>query len=96
MEPHFYPEVSQEEIEKERQKARALRKTPWWKRKCAKGICYYCQNRFKPTDLTMDHLVPIIRGGRSLKGNLVPCCKECNNKKKHWLAFEWEEYTKGR
>jgi len=41
----------------------------------------------------MDHKVPIIRGGKSVKGNLVPCCKPCNDKKKHKLAFEWEEYT---
>ena len=38
----------------------------------------------------MDHLVPLIRGGRSTKGNLVPACKECNTKKKHQLAFEGE------
>jgi 5-methylcytosine-specific restriction enzyme A len=38
--------------------------------------------------LTMDHLVPLIRGGRSTKGNLVPACKPCNTKKKHQLVFE--------
>ena len=39
--------------------------------------------------LTMDHVVPIVRGGRSTKGNVVPSCKDCNSKKKHRLA--WEE-----
>lgn len=38
----------------------------------------------------MDHVVPLVRGGRSTKGNLVPCCKACNTKKKHHLAFELE------
>jgi 5-methylcytosine-specific restriction endonuclease McrA len=38
--------------------------------------------------LTMDHVVPIVRGGRSNKGNLVPACKPCNDAKKHRLAFE--------
>ena len=38
----------------------------------------------------MDHLVPLVRGGRSTKGNLVPACKECNTAKKQRLAFEWE------
>ncbi len=38
--------------------------------------------------LTMDHVVPIIRGGRSTKGNVVPACKSCNAKKKHRLAWE--------
>jgi 5-methylcytosine-specific restriction endonuclease McrA len=39
----------------------------------------------------MDHLVPIIRGGKSTKNNLVTACKECNNKKKHSLPLEWQE-----
>jgi 5-methylcytosine-specific restriction endonuclease McrA len=37
----------------------------------------------------MDHLVPLIRGGRSNKGNLVPACKDCNNRKQNKLAFEF-------
>ncbi len=93
MESFHPPDMSPEDLQRERQKARTLRKSPWWKRKCARGICTYCQERFKPSELTMDHRVPMIRGGRSTKQNLVPCCKECNNKKKHRLAFEWEEYT---
>ena len=40
----------------------------------------------------MDHLVPVVRGGRSVQGNLVPACKECNNKKKYLLPTEFEEY----
>ncbi len=36
----------------------------------------------------MDHLVPIIRGGKSTKGNLVPSCKKCNSERKHRLPFE--------
>ncbi len=38
----------------------------------------------------MDHLVPLVRGGKSSKGNLVPACKDCNNKKKYALPWEWE------
>ena len=93
MENYFFPGITPEEIQKERSRARELRKTFWWKRKREKGICFYCEERFRPSELTMDHLVPIVRGGKSKKGNLVPCCKECNNKKKNSLAFEWEGYT---
>jgi 5-methylcytosine-specific restriction protein A len=42
----------------------------------------------------MDHIVPLIRGGKSTKGNLVPACKDCNNKKKYLLPIEWDEYLK--
>jgi 5-methylcytosine-specific restriction endonuclease McrA len=36
----------------------------------------------------MDHLVPIIRGGKSTKGNVVPSCKKCNSERKYRLPFE--------
>ncbi len=42
----------------------------------------------------MDHLVPLGRGGKSVKGNLVPACKDCNNKKKTMLPLEWDEYMR--
>ena len=86
----FIPEVSEDFIRAERQKAKALKKSRWWQRKVSKGICYYCGGRFSPSELTMDHVVPIIRGGRSEKNNLVPACRECNAKKKHQLGFEFE------
>ena len=40
----------------------------------------------------MDHLVPLVRGGKSTKGNLAPACKRCNNQKKSLLPVEWEQY----
>ena len=91
MEP-FTSDVSEEEIRQEKIKARRLRKSQWWQRKCAGGVCYFCGRKMLPKELTMEHVVPIIRGGRSSKGNLVPACKECNNRKKYLLPLEWEEY----
>lgn len=79
-------------IAREKAKARALRKTHWWQRKIANGICYYCGSKVGPQNLTMDHIVPLSRGGRSSKGNIVPACKECNNKKKWMLPLEWDYY----
>lgn len=69
-------------MKRERDKARELKKSVWWKQKKALGICHYCNLHVKPENLTMDHLVPIARGGESMKNNIVPCCKECNAKKK--------------
>jgi len=69
-------------IKKEREKARELRHSAWWKQKLADGICHDCGRKFAAKDLTMDHLVPLARGGASTKNNLVPACKECNAKKK--------------
>ena len=90
----FLITVSDEEIRRERQKARELRASQWWKRRRSAGTCHYCGKKVPPRLLTMDHIVPIIRGGKSTKGNVVPACKECNTKKKHSLPMEWEEYIK--
>jgi len=69
-------------VAREREKARALRKSAWWQRRVQKGICAYCGRSVAPRELTMDHVVPVARGGRSARGNVVPSCKECNSRKK--------------
>ncbi len=86
--------VDEAQFRQERDKARKLRKSRWWQNKLAQGVCYYCGKKTPPSQLTMDHVVPLSRGGKSTKGNLVTCCKECNNKKKKLLPLEWEEYMK--
>ena len=91
MEPFISP-VTEEEIKQEKTKAQRLRRTQWWRKKCAQGICFFCRKKISPRELTMEHIVPLIRGGKSSKGNIVPACKECNNKKKYLLPIEWEEY----
>ena len=89
----FISNVTEKEVKRERAKAQILKKSQWWKRKCAEGRCYYCKKKVAPKELTLDHMVPIIRGGKSTKGNIVPVCKECNNKKKYLLPIEWAEYV---
>lgn len=88
----FFLDIDEQQMRREREKARELRKQGWWKNRVASGICHYCQRTFPPKELTLDHIVPIARGGRSTKGNCVPACKECNNQKKDLLPLEWEEY----
>jgi len=84
--------TDEKDLKKQKAKARELRNSQWWKRKLSKGECYYCGKTFLPKELTMDHVVPVSRGGKSTKGNLVTACKDCNNKKKNLLPMEWQEY----
>ncbi len=91
MEPFAF-DLDEADIKRQRHKARQLRESQWWKRCLAKGICHYCKSPTSPKELTMDHIVPVSRGGKSTKGNVVPACKECNNKKKQLLPMEWDEY----
>jgi 5-methylcytosine-specific restriction endonuclease McrA len=88
----FFTDIDEDTIHKERQKARTLRQSQWWKRQLARGHCHYCRKAYRPSELTMDHIVPLIRGGKTTKGNVVPACKACNNKKKYLLPMEWDVY----
>jgi hypothetical protein len=76
----------------EKRRARELRASQWWKRRRDKGQCHWCGRDVPSGELTMDHIVPISRGGRSTKNNVVTACKSCNNKKKQLLPMEWAQY----
>jgi 5-methylcytosine-specific restriction endonuclease McrA len=93
-EPGFIPQVDGDELRREKARARELRASGWWKRRVAEGICYYCRARVGARALTADHLVPLVRGGRSVRGNMVPSCKPCNNRKRAMLPWEWDEHLK--
>jgi 5-methylcytosine-specific restriction endonuclease McrA len=69
-------------IKKERDKARKLKKSQWWLDQLNRGICHYCEKKFLRAQLTMDHVVPLARGGTSTPGNIVPACADCNRNKK--------------
>ncbi len=42
------------------------------------GRCYYCGSVSR---LTMDHVIPLSKGGKHEAWNIVPACKPCNSKK---------------
>ena len=69
-------------VVRERAKARELRKTDWWKAQIAPGICHYCHQKVGAANLTLDHVIPVARGGKSTRGNCVPCCHACNASKR--------------
>jgi 5-methylcytosine-specific restriction endonuclease McrA len=75
-------------VARERAKAKELRKSDWWQRQLSKGVCHYCGETFQPSELTMDHILPVVRGGKSSRSNCVPCCKACNNDKKFLTPAE--------
>lgn len=52
----------------------------------SRGRCFYCGGK-KP--LTMEHVVPINRGGAHSIGNIVAACKSCNCSKHDSFLMEW-------
>lgn len=49
--------------------------------------CYACGSR---KDITIDHIIPISRGGSHGIGNLGSLCKSCNSSKGSRLLVEWK------
>jgi 5-methylcytosine-specific restriction endonuclease McrA len=47
--------------------------------------CAYCLRSDVP--LTMDHIIPVSKGGPHTQGNVVPSCKSCNSRKGARLLF---------
>ena len=51
-------------------------------------VCAYCANRFAEADLTVEHIVPVSRGGRHGWTNVVTACRSCNTRKGNRLPEE--------
>ena len=47
--------------------------------------CIYCG---KPSE-SIDHILPLSRGGLSVTENCVPACLSCNGHKSDTEAFDW-------
>lgn len=43
--------------------------------------CQYCLDVFSPKDLTLDHVKPKSKGGKTNWQNIVSSCKKCNHAK---------------
>jgi len=85
----YYYEVDEIVIRREKAAARELRNSRWWQNLIsAKPTCHYCSVILTKSDVTMDHVLPIARGGKSTKGNVVIACKPCNINKKDQLLID--------
>lgn len=51
------------------------------------GRCAYCDELCD--NLTLDHVVPVTRGGSHGVGNILPACPSCNFSKQDKLLTEW-------
>ena len=43
--------------------------------------CAYCSNRFSEGELTVEHILPVSRGGLHEWTNVVTACRSCNTRK---------------
>lgn len=56
-----------------------------------RGACAYCGSK---DQVTMEHVVPVSRGGRHGIGNVLPACWPCNHSKSNKLLVEWRRFLR--
>lgn len=57
--------------------------------RATEGRCAYCGDTIGRKGGSLDHLTPVSRGGADTVGNLVLCCKPCNDRKGPRTATEY-------
>jgi 5-methylcytosine-specific restriction endonuclease McrA len=51
--------------------------------------CHWCMDSVSYMNMTLDHVIPLSRGGTNARHNLVVACQECNNRKGSWMPDDW-------
>lgn len=52
-------------------------------------VCFYCGEPVTWKRSTLDHVMPVARGGKDSISNVVLCCRPCNNAKADRTLDEW-------
>lgn len=60
------------------------------------GRCHYCQRLFEVVRVTVDHVIPLSKGGKRTKCNEVGACSGCNNAKGNLMLIDFlnSDYVK--
>ena len=83
--------VSQRNIQARRAGARGQITSDQWRMLLRRHRfkCFYCAVKLSPSNRTLDHKIPLSRGGTNTINNVVPACRPCNNRK---LKMTTEEF----
>ena len=53
--------------------------------------CFYCRRHIKKKDRTLEHKIPLSRGGKHSISNIVMACGKCNSRKSSMTSDEFIE-----
>jgi 5-methylcytosine-specific restriction endonuclease McrA len=53
-----------------------------------KATCYMCHRKLPFEEITLEHIIPRSRGGKTVESNLKVACEPCNNRKGNRLISE--------
>lgn len=68
-----------------RTRRKLLKWSPW---------CAYCKKILTAETVTIDHVVPLSKGGSRGRSNLVLCCSKCNGEKKDMTVEEFRKWRR--
>jgi len=57
-----------------------------------RGKCIYCEQEFSDIHdprFTIEHLIPVSKGGPDKLSNVFPCCKKCNMSRGNMSLGQW-------
>lgn len=54
--------------------------------------CYLCEKLLTVEEVTLDHVLPLCRGGNHKPENAKIACKSCNSRKRHRTLTEFKKY----
>lgn len=66
--------------------------TPWQRRNWVGTECFYC---LETSDLVLDHIIPVMAGGKNLKHNSQTLCRKCNLWKMRYVDLPYYQATLG-
>lgn len=53
--------------------------------------CQWCGKHYGTSELSIDHVLPVSRGGTNTWRNVVTSCRKCNNQKGNLTGEEYEQ-----
>jgi hypothetical protein len=69
-----------------------LRATAIWRHG---SRCWYCGVGLANSEVTLDHVIPRCKKGKTVSSNLVPACRTCNHEKKDLALDEYRIFVYG-
>lgn len=60
--------------------------------KKSKSRCSHCGKILDRTTMTMDHYIPISKGGSNDLSNIIPLCHDCNQEKSNKIVYPFDYY----
>jgi 5-methylcytosine-specific restriction endonuclease McrA len=57
---------------------------------CQDGICFYCDDNIRGRHSTVDHFIPIVKGGTNWPRNIRIACMSCNQSKNAKMPWDFK------